>query len=133
MRILIASLTIVFLSACGTSQTDQMSKAEPLAKQDESNVMMDKMASTESSANMATANSNMENANNSVEDLKVEESNSDVVAESASDNGMIKETGIQSENSQMNEDKPMESMEGEQQDVAKEKESTEKKIVEEKG
>jgi len=125
MRIIIVSLTLVFLSACGTNQTEQMSKSEPLVKKDESQVVMEKPAAGEMSESMASSENNMTNQN--VEDLKVEEANGEAGVEVTSDNSMIKDTGVVSET------QSTETMDAEQKDIAKEKETTDKQVVDQKG
>lgn len=131
MRIVVAGLTIAFLSACGTNQTEQLSKSQPLVKQDEVQVVTEKPESTELSTSITSENNQANN--DGVQDLKVEETNSDAIAESASDNPMIKETGIQTEGSNLEEQKPMEAMEGDKKEIAKQKESEEKQAIEPKG
>jgi len=124
MRIIVvASLTILLLSACGTNQTEQMSKSEPVMKHDESQTMMEKANSSETAS-----------TSENIQDLKVEsEVNSDTAADTTSDNGMIKETGVQPENAEASSDKSMEAMDGDQKDIAKEKEVTEKTALDQKG
>ena len=117
MRIIIAGLTLVFLSACGTNQTEQMSNSEPLVQKDETQVVIEKTAAGEMSESMASSESNMTNQN--VEDLKVEEG--------SGDNSMIKDTDTVSET------QSTEAMDPEQKDIAKEKETTDKQVVEQKG
>ncbi|WP_455375849.1 hypothetical protein [Kaarinaea lacus] len=131
MRIVVAGLTIAFLSACGTNQTEQLSKSQPLVKQDEVQVVMEKPESTELSESITSENNQANN--DGIQDLKVEETNSNAIAESTSDNPMIKETGIQTEVSNLEEQKTMEAMEGDKKEIAKQKESEEKQVIEPKG
>ena len=129
MRIVVATLTIMFLSACGSSQTEQVSDNQSLVKQNEMQVVMEKPESTELSTSMI---SEKDTASDGVQDLKTDELNSDTVAETSSDNSMIKETGIQTDNSNPEEQNAMEAMEGDKKEIAKQKESEGNQVVEPK-
>ena len=131
MRITVAGFMLVFLTACGHSQTEQLSNTEPQVKQnDASPVVMEKSDTASMSANIESSESNT--GSQTSEDLNVEELKTGIVAESTSDSTMIKETGIQTESTQSMDDKSMDAMEGENKEIAKEKESTDKEIVEPK-
>lgn len=129
MRIVVAGLTIAFLSACGANQTEQISNNQAVVKQNEMQVVMEKPESTELSAG---ANSESASVNDGVEDLKLEESSIDIAADSTSNNAMIKDAGIDTESGNLEEPKAMEAMEGEKKEIAKQKESEVSQDVEPK-
>jgi len=129
MRIVVTGLTIAFLSACGTNQTEQSSNSQALVKQNEMQVVMEKPEPTELSTEV---NSESASINDGAEDLKLEGSNVDIAVETTSDNSMIKDTGIVTESGNLEEQKSMEAMEGEQKEIAKQKEPEVKQDIEPK-
>lgn len=130
MRIVVAGLTIAFLTACGINQTDQISNSQSSAKQDELEVVMEKPEVTEMSASVSSESNP---ANEAIEDLKLEESNSDIAVEPTSGNPMITDSGIQAEGGKLEEEKTMGAMEGDEKEIAKQKELEDKPAIEPKG
>ena len=134
MRIVVTGLVIMFLTACGGSQTEQVSNNQRLITQDETQVVMEKPDSTEMSTDDMAANNNVASEDSAaaegIEDLKLEQAGSDALAETTSDNAMINDVGIQAEVSISDEEKPMEAMEGDDKEIAKQKESEEKMLSE---
>ena len=126
MRIIVAGILLssLVLAACGTNQTEQMSK-QPLVKQDNP-VEMEKQEST----GMAMPESNMSESSSA--EVSSTEISSDVAVESTSDNPMIKDSSIQAEAKDAAEDKAEMVMEESSKDVAKQEEDLKKESAEPK-
>lgn len=90
MRIIVAGILLssLVLAACGTNQTEQSNK-QPLVKQDNPVIEIEKQQSATEMANSENSLSESTEANAEI--------SSESVAESTSDNPMMKDTGIQAE------------------------------------
>ena len=129
MRIVVAGLTVMLLSACGASQTGQASSNQRLVTQDEARVEIEKPESMEMSVDAKSENNPVVDG---IEDLKLEKADSDTLAETTSDNPMIKEVGIQTEVRDTGEQAPMEAMEGEEKEIANQKDTEDKQPMDPK-
>lgn len=131
MRVVIAGILFssLVLAACGTNQTGQTNNQQPLVKKD--NVIeIEKQSTAESTTGMVMPQSNM--SESSVENTGTEQVNSEVVVETASDNAMLKDSGIQAEVEQAVEENTAVVMEEGKKEIAEQKEEAKKQIIEPK-
>jgi len=121
-------LTLLFLTACGTNQTEQMSKS--METQNGSQVAIEKQEPVSNVSEMTASETDAEKKG--TEDLKIEDLKTEITADSTSDNAMIKDTGVAAEGVQVVEEQSMEASDVDKKEIAKQKETTDAVVVEPK-
>jgi len=135
------SLSVAFLTACGGSQPEKVSR-QSMDMQNESQVVaVEKQDVSDMSANGATteiatsetATTETGHVNEGIEDLKVQDEATDAtIVTTTSDNAMMNDNGINPAGNQMVEEQSMEAMEGDKKEIAKQKETSGAEVTEPK-
>lgn len=130
MRVVVAGILLssLVLAACGTNQTGQTNKEQPLVKQDKP-VDLQEQSATDTASGIVMPESNL-NASTETSDTKSVDS--EIVMEGTSDNSMIKDSGIQTEIKQEAEEKSAIAMEDMKKEIVEQKDEIKKQVVEPK-